>query len=94
MKLLNTLINFIRNTCLSKISSVLKLGATFLILIFSIQSHATELPDKFKALDLNKDSRISSQEVATAISDFFSGKKNYNIDYLTELIDYFYDSED
>jgi len=49
------------------------------------------IPDKYKALDLDKDNYISAKEVTSAIDQFFEGENNLTAKDLHQLIDFYFE---
>jgi hypothetical protein len=49
------------------------------------------IPQMYKATDLNKDGKISTEEINAAIDNFFEGNTNLTIDGIYGLIDYFFE---
>ncbi len=51
----------------------------------------TTIPEKFQALDSDKDNYISAKEVTNAIDGFFEGENNLSAKDLNTLIDFYFD---
>lgn len=49
------------------------------------------IPEKYKALDVDKDNFISAKEVTSAIDGFFEGQNNLTAKDLNELVDFYFD---
>lgn len=49
------------------------------------------IPQKYKALDLDKDNYISAKEVTNAIDQFFEGENNLTAKDLHQLIDFYFE---
>lgn len=49
------------------------------------------IPEKYKALDLDKDNYISAKEVTNAIDKFFEGENNLTAKDLHQLIDFYFE---
>jgi opacity protein-like surface antigen len=54
------------------------------------RGHYTEIPDKFKKLDLDGDGYLSFDEVLKAIDDFFDFESDLTTDDIYELNDFFF----
>jgi hypothetical protein len=49
------------------------------------------MPEKYKAIDLNNDGKISTDEINSAIDNFFEGNTKLTIEGIYGLIDYFFE---
>lgn len=63
------------------------------LLSSSGNSQNQKIPKKFEKIDQNKNNSIEIHEVNNAIDYFFIGLKGYDLQYIHELIDYFYSQE-
>lgn len=52
---------------------------------------AINIPEKYKALDIDKDNYISAKEVTNAIDNFFDGENNLTAKDLHQLIDFYFE---
>jgi Ca2+-binding EF-hand superfamily protein len=52
---------------------------------------SVNIPEKFKALDIDKDGYINAKEVTNAIDGFFEGENNLTAKDLNELIDFYFE---
>ena len=51
----------------------------------------SKIPIELKPADLNNDGYISVEEIAKTIDAFFEGSKDFNVERINKLIDYFFD---
>jgi hypothetical protein len=57
----------------------------------SKQTENSSIPDAYIGTDLNKDGKISTEEINAAIDNFFEGNTKLTIDGIYGLIDYFFE---
>ena len=56
-----------------------------------VRKVVTEIPDKFKSLDNNRDGYISFEELLQAIDDYFDYKLNFTVQDIYELNNFFFE---